>query len=41
LESYEILDKVGYITFDNAGNMDTAMEEIAGTLGFDPKKRRL
>ncbi|KAG6978931.1 hypothetical protein FOFC_18066 [Fusarium oxysporum] len=41
LESYEILDKVGYITLDNAGNMDTAMEEIAGTLGFDPKKRRV
>ncbi|KAM4054434.1 restless-like transposase [Hirsutella rhossiliensis] len=41
LESYEILDKVGYITLDNAGNMDTATEEIAEALGFDPKKRRV
>ncbi|KAG7404489.1 putative AC transposase [Fusarium oxysporum f. sp. rapae] len=41
LESYEILDRVGYITLDNAGNMDTAMEEIAEALGFDPKKRRV
>lgn len=41
LESYEILDKVGYITLDNAGNMDTATEEIAEVLGFNPKKRRV
>jgi hypothetical protein len=41
LESYEILDRVGYITLDNAGNMDTATEEIAGALGVDPKKRRV
>ncbi|OBS15938.1 hypothetical protein FPOA_27990 [Fusarium poae] len=41
LESYEILDRVGYITLDNAGNMDTAMEDIAEALGFDPKKRRV
>ncbi|RKK08194.1 hypothetical protein BFJ68_g17905 [Fusarium oxysporum] len=41
LESYEVLDRVGYITLDNAGNMDTEMEEIADALGFDPKKRRV
>jgi hypothetical protein len=32
---------VGYITLDNAGNMDTATEEIAEALGFDPKKQRV
>ncbi|OAQ57863.1 restless-like transposase [Pochonia chlamydosporia 170] len=41
LESYEILDRVGYITLDNAGNMDTATEQIAEALGIDPKKRRV
>ncbi|KAM0742755.1 hypothetical protein ACQRIT_002932 [Beauveria bassiana] len=41
LESYEILDKVGYITLDNAANMDTAVEEIADALGWDPLKRRV
>ncbi|KAJ3454555.1 hypothetical protein MRS44_013155 [Fusarium solani] len=41
LESYEILDRVGYITLDNAANMDTAAEEIAEALGLDPKKRRV
>ncbi|KAM4067910.1 restless-like transposase [Hirsutella rhossiliensis] len=35
LESYEILDKVGYITLDNAGNMDTATEEIAEADAFE------
>ncbi|TXB96908.1 hypothetical protein FocTR4_00012271 [Fusarium oxysporum f. sp. cubense] len=32
---------MGYITLDNAGNMDTAMEEIVEVLGFDSKKRRV
>jgi hypothetical protein len=32
LESYEILERVGYITLDNAGNMETTMEEIAEAL---------
>lgn len=41
LESYEILDKVGYITLDNAGNMDTATDEMAKVLGFEPRKRRV
>jgi hypothetical protein len=41
LESYEILDRVGYITLDNAANMDTAAEEIAEALGLGPKKRRV
>jgi hypothetical protein len=41
LESYEILEKVGYITLDNAANMDTAAEEIAEALGLDPKIRRV
>ncbi|OAQ60850.1 hypothetical protein VFPBJ_11511 [Purpureocillium lilacinum] len=29
LESYEIVDKIGYITLDNAGNMDTATDAMA------------
>ncbi|OAA63224.1 transposase [Akanthomyces lecanii RCEF 1005] len=41
LESYEILDKLGYITLDNAANMDSAAEEIAKTRGLDPSKRRI
>ena len=41
LDSYEIKDKVGYITLDNAANMDTAAEGIAFALGFDPKQRRV
>ncbi len=36
LESYEILDKLGYITLDNAANMDSAAEEIAKAQGLDP-----
>jgi hypothetical protein len=32
---------VGYITLDNAGNIDTVTGEIAEVLGFDPKKRRV
>jgi hypothetical protein len=41
LESYAILDKLGYITLDNAGNMDSAAEEIAKARGLDPSKRRI
>lgn len=41
LESYEILDKIGYFTLDNASNMDSAMEEIGMKLGFEPKTRRI
>jgi hypothetical protein len=41
LESYEILERIGYITLDNAANMDTAAEEITEALGLDPKKRRV
>lgn len=41
LESYEILEKVGYITLDNAANMDTAAEEVAEKLGLNLKKRRV
>ena len=37
LESYEILDKIGYFTLDNASNMDSATEEIGMKLGFEPK----
>ena len=39
LEIYEILEKVGYITLDNAANMNTAAEGIADALGFDPPKK--
>lgn len=41
LKSYEIFDKVGYITLDNAANMDTAAEEIAEALGVTLGKRRV
>lgn len=41
LESYEILDKLGYITLDNAANMDSAAEEIAKARNLDPLKRRI
>ncbi|KAF4343861.1 restless-like transposase [Fusarium beomiforme] len=41
LESYEIIDKVRYMTLDDAGNMDTATEEITRALGVDPKHRRV
>jgi hypothetical protein len=41
LESYDIANKVGYFTLDNASNNDTAMEEIGKTLGFKGKSRRL
>jgi hypothetical protein len=41
LESYEILEKVGYMTLDNAGNMDTATEELPRALGVDSKQRRI
>lgn len=41
-EGYEILDKLGYITLDNATNMDpAAAEEIAKARGLDPPKRRI
>lgn len=39
LKSYKILKKVGYITLDNAANMDTAVEEVAEKLGLNLKKR--
>ena len=32
---------MGYFTLDNAGNNDTAMEVIAGELGFDSTQRRV
>ncbi|WKT54416.1 Ribonuclease H-like superfamily [Fusarium oxysporum f. sp. vasinfectum] len=41
LESYEIIDKVGYMTLDNAGNMDTATQETAMAMGVDLKQRRV
>lgn len=41
LEGYEILDKLGYITLDNATNMDSAAEEIAKARGLHPPKRRI
>lgn len=41
LDSYEVLDKLGYITLDNAANMDSAAEEIAKARGLDASKRRV
>lgn len=41
LKSYNITNKVGYFTLDNASNNDTAMEEIGKALGFKGKTRRL
>ncbi|KAJ3454556.1 hypothetical protein MRS44_013156 [Fusarium solani] len=40
IESYQIQDKVGYFTLDNAKNNDTAMEIIGGELGFVRARRR-
>ncbi|KJZ68294.1 hypothetical protein HIM_12315 [Hirsutella minnesotensis 3608] len=41
IDSFDIRDKVGYLTLDNAGNMDTAAESIATALGFGSKRRRV
>jgi hypothetical protein len=41
IEEYDIGDKVGYFTLDNAGNMDTSMQTLGKELGFDPKLRRV
>ncbi|KAJ6436908.1 P-loop containing nucleoside triphosphate hydrolase protein [Purpureocillium lavendulum] len=40
IESYQIQDKIGYFTLDNAKNNDTAMEIIGGELGFVGSRRR-
>ncbi|KAG7403263.1 putative AC9 transposase [Fusarium oxysporum f. sp. rapae] len=40
IESYQIQDKIGYFTLDNAKNNDTAMEIIGGELGFVGARRR-
>ncbi|KAI8411680.1 hypothetical protein FOFC_08274 [Fusarium oxysporum] len=40
IEAYQIQDKIGYFTLDNAENNDTAMEIIGGELGFVGKTRR-
>jgi hypothetical protein len=39
IQEYEIGDKIGYFTLDNAGNINTSMEELALEFGFDWKKR--
>ncbi|XWX00665.1 hypothetical protein V2A60_008686 [Cordyceps javanica] len=36
-----ILDSIGYITFDDAGKMDTATDEMPEVLGFEPLKREV
>ncbi|KAG7409390.1 hypothetical protein Forpe1208_v010865 [Fusarium oxysporum f. sp. rapae] len=36
---FEIRDKLGYFTLDNASNNKTTMEELGRALGFDWKKR--
>jgi hypothetical protein len=40
IEAYQIQDKIGYFTLDNAENNDTAMEIIGAELGFVGKSRR-
>ncbi|KAL9572117.1 hypothetical protein ACKAV7_003834 [Fusarium commune] len=40
IEAYQIQDKIGYFTLDNAENNDTAVEIIGGELGFVGKTRR-
>ncbi|KAK2471388.1 hypothetical protein H9L39_17619 [Fusarium oxysporum f. sp. albedinis] len=39
IQEFDIGDKVGYFTLDNASNNKTTMEELARELGFDWKKR--
>jgi hypothetical protein len=41
IRSFNIEDKVGYFTLDNAGNNDTAMEIIGRELGFNHEHRRV
>jgi hypothetical protein len=41
IKSFELEEKVGYFTLDNAGNNDTAMEVIAEVLGLDSTRRRV
>jgi hypothetical protein len=41
INEYEIGDKVGYFTLDNAANNDTAMEALGNALGFSPIARRV
>jgi hypothetical protein len=40
LKTFRIENKVGFLTLDNAANMDTTAVEIGNLLGFDGKKRR-
>ena len=40
LSSYEIDDKIGYFTLDNATNNDTAMEAISDHYGFEDGPQR-
>jgi hypothetical protein len=39
IQEYEIGDKIGYFTLENAGNTNTSMEELALEFGFDWEKR--
>ncbi|KAK8073310.1 restless-like transposase [Apiospora phragmitis] len=40
IDSYNIGNKVGYFTLDNASNMDTAMDFIGNAYRFDGRRRR-
>ena len=40
INQYQISDKVGYFTLDNASNMDTVMDYIGDCYGFDGRRRR-
>jgi hypothetical protein len=41
LSFWELDDKIGFFTLDNATNNDTAMEAIGDSFGFDGTERRL
>ncbi|RWA03211.1 hypothetical protein EKO27_g11894 [Xylaria grammica] len=40
LKTFQIEHKIGFFTLDNAANMDTTLDKIGHTLGFNGKKRR-
>ena len=40
ITAYQIGDKLGFFTLDNASNNDTAIDEIRNRFGFDGRRRR-
>jgi hypothetical protein len=41
IKEFEIQDKIGYMTLDNATNMDVAAREVGDALGFNGNQRRV